>query len=167
MAAGATARRLKEALPGWRETLLGAPAWALVLAGSAAAWLWLAGRFETSQWRIILAIYALGGLLAFPCGLYAARLLVRGGPANPRFAAAFVSMGLASVLGVAFVFSMQYRTYYAQWHEPFPSIPWFFQLAFTGAGSVYQFAVLGTRLFFPVAFVALLAFSLRHARAPR
>lgn len=159
--------RLRAALPGWRVALVGTPLWAAILVASAVVWLLLAQRFATSQWQAILAIFALGGLLAFPFGLYAARLLAPSAPAGPRFAAAFLCMGLASVLGVAFVFSMQYRLYYAQWHEPFPTIPWFFQLAFTGAGAVYQFAVLGVRMFFPVAFVALFAFSLWHARAPR
>ncbi|MBX3529820.1 MAG: hypothetical protein KF849_04385 [Rhizobiaceae bacterium] len=154
-------------MPGWRTALVGTPLWAALLAASAAAWLLLLHRFETSQWQTILAVFALGGLLAFPSGLFAARLLAPGASVGPRFAASFLCMGLASVLGVAFVFSMQYRVYYAQWHEPFPTIPWFFQLAFTGAGAVYQFAVLGVRMLFPVAFVALFAFSLWHARALR
>jgi hypothetical protein len=155
------------ALPGWRAALFGAILWAAVLAGSAAAWLWVAERFATSQWQTILAVFAMGGLIAFPSGLWAARLLSPAGSPQRRFAAAFLSLGLASVLGVAFVFSMQYRVYYAQWHEPFPTIPWFFQLAFTGAGAVYQFAVLGMRMLFPVAFVALFAAGLWHARGAR
>jgi hypothetical protein len=160
-------RLLKAALPGWRVAVVGAAIWALVLAASAAAWLVLNGRLGTSQWPVILAVFALGGLIAFPSGLWTARLLAPGASPGSRFAAAFLALGLASVLGVAFVFSMQYRVYYAQWHEPFPTIPWFFQLAFTGAGAVYQFGVLGTRMFFPVAFVALFAVSLWHARLPR
>jgi hypothetical protein len=157
---------LKRALPGWREIALGAPLWAVVLAASAAAWLAVGERFASSQWQTILAIFAIGGLLAFPFGLYAARLFAPSGDPGARFAAAFLAMGVASALAVAFVFSMQYRIYYAQWHEPFPSIPWFFQLAFTGAGAVYQFAVLGMRMFFPVALLALFAFGLWHARRP-
>jgi hypothetical protein len=159
--------RLRAALPGWRDAMLGAAIWSVVLAASAALWLWLGERIGTSHTQAIVAIFAMGGLIAFPAGLFAARLLAPAGAVGRRFAAAFLSLGVASVLGVAFVFSMQYRTYYAQWHEPFPSIPWFFQLAFTGAGSVYQFGVLGTRMLFPVAFVALFAFSLWHARRAR
>ncbi len=155
--------RLSAALPRPLETVLGASLWAAVLAASAAAWLEINGRFGTSQWRAVVAVFAIGGLIAFPAGLFAARIVAAKGGAR-RFAAAFLCLGAASALGVAFVFSMQYRQYYAQWHEPFPTIPWFFQLAFTGAGSVYQFAVLGMRMFFPLAFVALFAFSLWHAR---
>lgn len=158
---------LRRALPGWRAALLGTLAWSAVLPASAALWLLLAGRFGSSHWQAILTIFALGGALAFAVGLYAARLAVPDGPPGARFAAAFLALGSASVLGVAFVYSMEYRRYYAQWHEPFPTIPWFFQLAFTGANSVYQFAVLGMRMFFPLAFAALLAFSLWHARQTR
>lgn len=159
--------RARAALPRRDEAAAGALVWAGILAASAAAWLVIAGRFETSRWQAILAVFALGGALAYPCALFAMRLVSARANASGRFAAAFLSLGLASVLGVAFVFSMQYRQYYAQWHEPFPSVPWFFQLAFTGAGSVYQFAVLGVRMCFPLAFAALFAFSLWQARRAR
>jgi hypothetical protein len=159
--------RLLAALPGWREAAAGAVLWAAVTSSSAAFWLVSVEKFGTSNWQPILIVFALGGLIAFPAGLWLARLLAPGRDPGARFAAAFLSLGAASALGVAFVFSMQYRTYYAQWHEHFPAIAWFFQLAFTGAGAVYQFAVLGMRMFFPVAFVALLAFGLWHARRAR
>lgn len=48
-----------------------------------------------------------------------------------------------------------------------PSIGWVFQLLFTGASAVYQFAVLGTRLFFPLGIVLFFAASLLVARLSR
>lgn len=155
------------ALPDPLTTVLGTPLWAATMAASAAVWLLLSGRFATSQSGAILVIFALGGALAFPVALYVTRLLARDGGPDRRFAAAFVAFGLASVLGTAFVFSMQYRIYYAQWHQPFPSVIWFFQLIFTGAAAVYQFAALGTRMFFPVGFVALFLVSWWQSRQAR
>ena len=160
-------QRLKASPPAWTVAIAGTIAWAIVLAASAATWLVLNDRIETSQWQAILMIFGLGGALSFVPGIVAARMVAPRGNERQRFAAALLCLGISSVLGVAFVFSMQYRLYYAQWHEPFPTVPWFFQLAFTGANAVYQFAVLGTRMFFPLALVALFAVSLRHARQPR
>ena len=44
---------------------------------------------------------------------------------------------------------------------------WFLQFAHTIAAALYQFAVLGLRLFFPVGFVALLVASFWFARRAR
>ncbi len=159
-------RRLVTAMPGWRVLMLGTPLWAVVLASSAALWLAIAGRWPTTHWQPIVAVFALGGILAFPTGLFAAKFIDTRS-ATGRFAAAFIGLGLASALGVAFVFSMQYRVYYARWHDDFLSIGWIFQLLFTGAGAVYQFAVLGSRMFFPLGLAALFAASLWHARQTR
>ena len=47
----------------------------------------------------------------------------------------------------AFLFAMDYRLFYSRWHAPFGTIVWAFQFVFTSASAVYQFAVLGMRLF--------------------
>jgi hypothetical protein len=48
------------------------------------------------------------------------------------------------------MFSIIYRNFYAQWHgDPFTRI-WLFQLTFTSASALYQFAVLGLRLYLPL-----------------
>jgi len=44
---------------------------------------------------------------------------------------------------------------------------WFFQLIFTGASSVYQFMVLGLRLFVPLGLVCLLSTSFALAKRMR
>lgn len=159
--------RLVRALPDPATAIAGAALWAGVMAGSAAAWLAIADRLETSRTPDILATFALGAALAFPVALYLARLAVPGARREARFAAAFLAFGVMTVLGVAFVYAMQYRLYYAQWHDHFPSVVWVFQLVFTGAAAVYQFAVLGVRMFLPVGLAALLLVSLWHARQAR
>jgi hypothetical protein len=137
------------------------------MAGIAAIWLALSDRLATSHTGAILAVFALGGALAFPVALYLTRLIVPAGGCERRFAVAFAAFGIASMLCVAFVFSMHYRIYYSQWHDPFPSVVWAFQFMFTGATAVYQFAVLGTRMFFPVGLIALFLVSLWQARQAR
>ena len=70
-----------------------------------------------------------------------------------------------SITGLIFAFD--YRTYYSEWHADAGSIAWVFQLVFTTLAALYQFAVLGVRLLFPVGFVALFAVSLWFTRMPR
>ena len=146
--------------------MAGTLAWSAIMAGSAFVWLlWWQRQDATTP--TVIAVFAVGAALAFPVALVTMRMIALGRSAETRLAASLGSLAVWTVLGVAFVFSMQYRAYYAQWHEPFPSVPWFFQLAFTGAAAVYQFAVLGMRMFFPLGFVALGAASLWLARQMR
>lgn len=159
--------RLRAALPAPAGAIGGTIAWAAAMAASAAIGLLLRGRVASPQSETIVLIYALGGLLAFPVALYATRLFALGGGAERRFAAALFFLGLGTMLATAFVFSMHYRLYFAQWHSDFPSVAWVFHLLFTGANAVYQFSVLGTRLFFPFGFVALFVASLLVARQAR
>jgi hypothetical protein len=161
------ATRLRAALPDPVRAIAGTVTWSAVMALSAAIALMLGGRVASSQSQTVIVIYALGGLLAYPVALYATRLFTLGTGAERRFAAALFFLGIATMLATAFVFSMHYRLYYAQWHSDFPSIDWIFHLLFTGANAVYQFSVLGTRLFFPLGIVALFAASLLVARQAR
>ena len=78
-----------------------------------------------------------------------------------------MSLAVATVAVTAGFFALQYRDYYAEWHaEAFTRI-WFLQFAHTLAAALYQFAVLGLRLFFPLGFVALLVASFWFARRAR
>jgi hypothetical protein len=62
---------------------------------------------------------------------------------------------------------MDYRSFYSRWHAPFGSVIWMFQFVFTGASAVYQFAVLGSRLFMPLGLLFLVATSLYLAKRMR
>ena len=86
---------------------------------------------------------------------------------KPPFAAAFLAFTVATIGITAALYALQSRSYYAQWHEPAFTITWCFQLVFTLLATVYQFAVLGLRLYFPVGFVALLVLSGWFARSAR
>lgn len=57
----------------------------------------------------------------------------------------------ALTIGVtAGLFALEYRSFYANWHSPAFSKIWFFEQFFTLAGAIYQFAVLGLRLYLPL-----------------
>jgi hypothetical protein len=112
-------------------------------------------------------LYFAGGLLAWPFVLPVGRFLAHRRPIETRFEAFFVTLAAGTVLMTAFLFAMDYRLFYARWHAPAGTITWAFQFLFTGASAVYQFSVLGLRLFLPLGLVCLLATSFALAKRMR
>lgn len=159
--------RLRLALPALHLVFFGAFAWAILMGASAYFRLW------TSAWQMpggivaVVLLFAAGGALAFPFGLYAARLIAMGRSDEVALAAFFVSLLVATLGVTAGVYALQYRSYYAEWHGTPFSVRWFFQFAFTSAGALYQFAMLGIRFYFPVGFIALFVAALWFVRQPR
>ena len=117
--------------------------------------------------RTVSLLYVFGGALAFPVGLFAARLVSLGRRWEVAFAAAFVCLAAATVGLTSGLFALQYRSYYAEWHAPAFTLTWGFQLVFTALVALYQFVVLGIRLYFPLGFVALFAASVWFVRQQR
>lgn len=115
----------------------------------------------------LLLLYFCGGALAWLLVLPLVRFLSHARPAETRFAAALLILGIGTIAMTAFLFAMQYRLFYAQWHAPFGSRIWMFQFVFTSAGAVYQFAVLGIRPLLPVGGTVLVLTSLSLARRSR
>ena len=135
-------------------------AWGALMALSAyVALVFNFGRQLDDQVSGIIAIYFAGGfigfLAAYPVFLTLSR---RSGPVT-RFGLALMLLALCTLGATAGVLALQYRTYYAEWHETIFSRIWFWQQFYTALGSTYQYAVIGTRLYWPLAPVFLLATS--------
>lgn len=145
----------------------GALLWGLIMAGCALFSLSALGRGNTFHLTRILAVYFAGGFLAWPLALSGARLLARRRGIETRFAACFALLGLGTVALTAFVFAMDYRLFYAQWHQPFGTRIWLLQFLFTSAGAVYQFLVMGLGLYLPAGLPLLAGASLWLARSMR
>ena len=162
------AHRLRDALPPILPTLGGAIGWGAAAGSCALSGLMLDDWQTPAKIRAVFLLFALGGFVAFPFGLYFARLLAGWRQTGETaFAAAFLCLTLATIAATAALYGLQYREYYAQWHEEAFTLIWFLQFIHTLAAAAYQFAVLGLRLYFPLGFVALLAVSLWFARRPR
>lgn len=147
---------------------MGSAAWAALNGFGAALVLYLLRDWQSpGSIGEVTAVFATGSALSFIPAAWLARLLVGTDRIELRFAAAFLALALTTMLVTAAVYALQYRFYYAQWHEPFGTVTWAVQFVFTGLAAVYQFAVLGLRLFFPLGFLALFAFSYWIARMPR
>ncbi len=143
----------------------GAFAWGLLMVACAFLSLHMEGRDANFHLEKLLLIYFAGGFGAWMIALPLARLLTRRRGTETRFAAHFTLLSLGTVALTAFFFAMDYRLFYARWHQPFGTRVWAFQFIFTSAGAVYQFLVMGLRLYLPVGLPILAGASLWLARA--
>ena len=153
------ARRGRASLPSPAKTFGGAVLWGLLMSLSALFGLWLRDWQTASHYLPVALVFAAGGVIAFPLALFSARLFGLGRRHEAAFAATFIAFAVFTIGFTALAFAILYRSYYAEWHAPAFTITWIFQLVFTTASAIGQFAVLGTRLYFPLGFVALGAIS--------
>ncbi len=159
-------RRLRNATPPLSTACFGSLAWAAAMAASAVFSLWLADRLGAPSLPAIAILFAIGGLAAFVPAMTLANLLGRK-RGERRFAATFFSLSVATIGITAMLYALHFRYYFSQWHaDPF-TVRWAFEFAFTIAAALYQFAVLGMRLYFPLGLIALFAFSFWNANRSR
>ncbi|MFB2553238.1 hypothetical protein [Ensifer soli] len=151
--------RLRASLPPARLLLAGAPLWGMAMALSASASITLRIG-ATGRLPEVMQLYFIGGTLAWPFALVAARFLAAARPRTARFCAFLLALVAATLAMTAFLFAMDYRLFYAQWHQPFGTRIWAYQFVFTSAAAVYQFVVIGVRLYLPIGAAVLVATSL-------
>lgn len=154
------------AAPRFGRIMLNAALWAAVMAISAWHGMWTLEWETKARVARIVLLFAVGAFLAFPFGILIARLLTWRGSREVAFAAAFLSLTVATIGVTALIFAFDYRTYYAEWHDDTFSVRLVFEIVFTTLSAVYQFAVLGVRLYFPIGFLGLFVASWLFARAP-
>lgn len=147
--------------------LIGAIAWGLLMAISAIVALYRRNGLQTDSLGDLICLYFLGGACAWPIALAAAASAGRGKPVETRFAACMLFLSLNTMMATALLFALDYRIFYSRWHAPFGTIIWMFQFVFTGASAIYQFGVLGSRLFLPLGLLWLPLASLYVARRMR
>jgi len=144
--------------------VLGSVLWAVIMALS--AWYAISTLDWGTQARIVrvVMLFAAGALVSFPLGIAIARLLAQRRRGEAAFAAAFLGLAIATIGITSLIFAFDYRTYYAEWHDDEFSVRLVFEVVFTTLSAVYQFAVLGVRLYFPIGFLGLFAASWWFAR---
>jgi len=155
------------ALPPLVPTLAGALLWGAAMGASALTMLVIENWETPEKIRTVTALFAISGFIAFPFGLILARFLAHRRQREVAFAAAFLSLAAVTGAATGGLYALDYRAYYAEWHAEAFSRIWFLQFIHTIAAALYQFAVLGFRLFFPVGFLALLIASAWFARRAR
>jgi hypothetical protein len=131
--------------------LAGAIAWSFAAGLIAALHLAQTGRFDGFNLSAILTVYAAGGALSWLMSVVCLALLrplLVGSPIT-LVLVAFLGLGLATITVTAGLFALDYRAFYARWHADAFSRDWFLQQAFTTASAVYQFLVIGLRMYLP------------------
>ena len=111
----------------------------------------------------VVVLFIFGGIVAYAPAVGIARRLGRNLAAERRFALAFLLLSSATIGVTAITYAVQYRLYYSEWHDAPFTVRWLFEVGFTTAAALYQFAVMGMALLFPVGLVALLGASLLFA----
>ncbi len=140
--------------------------WGGAMAAAALAGLHIRNGAQTADLGRILLLFFAGGLLSWPLAIVPARFLGYGRPVETRFAAFLLLLTFCTIAATALLFAIQYRLFYTQWHAPFGTRIWAYKFVFTSASAVYQFTVLGIRLYFPLGLPLLFAASLWLARLP-
>ena len=159
--------RIRSSLPSLQMTLIGGLVWACGMSLSAYVSLWVFIRLETVHLQSILILYAAGAFLSFPFSLFFASFMGAGRRAETRFAASFLSLSFCTLAMTAFLFSQQFRLFYAQWHDDFGTGLWLNEFVFTSLSAVYQFLVSGLRLYLPLGLIELILASLWLAKRMR
>jgi hypothetical protein len=149
----------------------GALLWGAVAGASALVDLLSAEWATPRHIREISLLFAVGGALAFPVALYLARLLCVGQRGGGRgrdaaFAALFVCLLTTTIAFTGGLHVLSTWPLTGSDTAAF-SAPWFTEMLYAVAAALYQFAVLGIRLYFPIGFAALLVASFWFARVTR
>ena len=134
----------------WRDVVYGAVAWGAAMAISAQASLWLSVGALTSHYWTLTAMAFGGAALAWPFSLATFRFIAFRRTREAAFAAAFLCLTVITIAATSAIFAVIFRSFYAQWHGEAFSRLWLVQLVFTTASALYQFAVLGIRLYLPL-----------------
>ncbi len=145
----------RRAIAAASPALLAALLWACASAVAAALSLYNANRFETVHAADITALFFCGGLLGWPLAMMALRFLPASTALPLRFAACCLAIAFFTLAAAAALFALEYRLFYARWHATAFSGTWLLQQIFTALGAIYQFAVLGPRVYLPFAAVPL------------
>ena len=98
----------------------------------------------------ILALYFAGGAIGYLFAFPVVRWLKKRISPRQRLIIAILLLGGFTLAATAGVLALNYRTYYAEWHEAAYSIHWVYQQIFTVLGSTYQYLVIGIRLYWPL-----------------
>lgn len=138
-------------LPFGMVLLIGAPLWGAAMVLSLLLWQWHANRLLTFHLWELCGFFFAGGILGWLASLPIARRISRNRRQDYRLAACFFGLILGTTGFTALLVAIQYRAFYARWHDPFVTVTWCIQLVTTLLGSIYQFLVLGLPNYLPVA----------------
>jgi len=122
--------------------------------------LWHSIRLETSHVPAILALVFFSGVAAYFLATITLNLLIRNKRLEVRLSASFLVILIFTIGITSIVYAIDYWSFYTRWHGEPLSILWMIQMAFTMLGGLYQFAVMGLKLYMPIGLFCLIAASI-------
>lgn len=138
--------------------------WGLAMTFSALASLWFSNGWETSHLTQIIILVLFSSILAYPLARLALYFLDRKKRFETQLAGSFFCLTIATIGLTAAAYSLDYWSFYVQWHGPTFSRLWAWQFFFTNLGALYQFAVMGLKLYLPLGLIFLILASWLIAR---
>lgn len=170
--AAAPAVALRQALARGRAALRPAARFALwygpAVGGAVALHLWWTSHGLGGKAMKVLAIFGAGALVGgFLAWVLAAMLAGGARSAGRRAAVMLVLLVIGTAGTVALIYFIDFRSYFAQFHDTTFSRDWLVEMLFTGAGALYVFASMGLRLMLPAGLPLLFIGAALFARATR
>ncbi len=159
--------RARASLAGPRLLIGGALCWGLVMVASYLVYEWRQTGLNRFHLATMLGIVFSGGVLGWISGLTCARFFGIWRRFETRLAATLFFLCIGTMGFTMVLLALQFRQFYAQWHDPFLTKTWIIQQIETTAGAVYQFLVLGLPHYLPLAFPALIVTSFAVAKRMR
>lgn len=104
-------------------------------------------------------------IIGYLLAMLAVKIFVRRRSFETRFAGYFFFLIFMTIGCNVLFYSLDYWYFYTQWHAPFPTKTWVYQFIYTNAGALYQFAVLGLKLYLPLGLLFLTIASYFKAKA--
>jgi len=153
-------QRLGDSVPSIPALVLGAVGWATAMGLTAQFALWLGIAAETFRYWQLTILFSAGGLMAWPVAIFLIRFCSLGRSVEVWIAASILFLSTSTIAITSSIFALIYRSYYVQWHDTVLTKLWLIQLVFTTASALYQFAVIGLRLYLPIGPLFLLAAAL-------
>jgi len=135
------------------------PAFAFLFAMLVPVHTYLLEQYLGARTATAMLVFFIGGLAGGSVAWILSAVFARGRAWSARFSIALIAHALLVPLATAFVFFLQYRLYFSQWHGPAFSEIWFWQMGFTGAAAIYLFVVSAVQYIFPLGFAVLIGVS--------
>ena len=129
--------------------------WACLMLISASFSLWQSNGFLTSHSTSILFLVFFSAFIAFPLAMVTLHILDRHKRFETQLAGCFLFLTIATIGITAVAYSLNYWSFFHQWHGALFSRLWAWQFFYTNLGALYQFAVIGLRLFMPLGIIFL------------
>lgn len=129
--------------------------WGLAMTFSALLSLWMSNGWQTSHLPSIIILVLFSAIAAYPLARLALYIIDRKKSFESQLAGSFLCLSVMTIGLTSVVYALSYWSFYTQWHAETFSQVWFWQFAFTNLGALYQFAVMGLKLYLPIGIIFL------------